>query len=123
VLLLRVTAPLCLSQARAAAPGHLQADPNLLAVAAGDPFVRVYDRRCLSLMCPGSSSTEPLLELAPPHLQLPIDEHEQPRRAHPTSVCFSGSGGRCGGGPGVGRGPSGAHLRPASAASVRECAA
>ncbi len=45
--------------------------PHEMAVAAGDPFLRIYDRRMLSPGRPSASAgpaAEPLLKLAPPHL-------------------------------------------------------
>ncbi len=71
-----------------------QANPHLLAVAAKDELVRVYDRRRLSPSGPGSTSAVPLLELAPPHVQLGIGHDGRPKHVHTTSVCFSASGDR-----------------------------
>lgn len=42
--------------------------PHQMAVAAGDCYVRLYDRRMLSLAQPGAAPPQPLLALAPPHL-------------------------------------------------------
>jgi hypothetical protein len=49
-----------------------QVRPYQLAVAAGDCFVRVYDRRMLSqsVHLPADTSPQPLLKLAPPHMTL-----------------------------------------------------
>ena len=49
------------------------ARPSQLAVAAGDCFVRVYDRRMMSLRGPAAAAAappRPTLMLAPPHLSL-----------------------------------------------------
>lgn len=46
-----------------------KARPHEMAVAAGDPYLRVYDRRMLSPARPSEGpATQPLLTLAPPHL-------------------------------------------------------
>lgn len=58
-----------------------------MAVACGDPYVRIYDRRKLSLGGPGSVFPLPLLVLAPPHLTIrPL------ARSHTTYVNFSNAG-------------------------------
>lgn len=46
-----------------------KARPHQMAIAAGDCYLRVYDRRMLSLTQPsGAPPPQPLLALAPPHL-------------------------------------------------------
>lgn len=79
--------------------GHVQAksldinrvQPHLLAVAGSDPYIRLYDRRMLSVSThrPGGS-TPVLLALAPPHAALPgAGRHG---RAHCTYVSFGNRG-------------------------------
>jgi hypothetical protein len=46
-----------------------------MAVACSDPYVRVFDRRKLSLISPhnvAAAGTEPLMKLAPAHLALGV---------------------------------------------------
>ncbi len=48
-----------------------KARPHQMAVAAGDAFLRLYDRRMLSRSAPGAGpAAAPVLKLAPPHLAL-----------------------------------------------------
>lgn len=85
------------------------AAPHLLAVGCGDPYVRVYDRRKLALSGPEAAAgapAEPLLALAPPHMDLlggsgggggaagSGGRRGGGRQLHATHVCFSGRGDR-----------------------------
>jgi WD and tetratricopeptide repeat-containing protein 1 len=46
-----------------------QANPHLLALACGDPYVRIYDRRRLSPTTVSAAvRARPLMQLTPPHL-------------------------------------------------------
>ncbi len=71
--------------------------PHLMAVACGDPTVRVFDRRKLSLGTPEAvlqgQGSRPVLGLAPPHLPLAL-KGLRAGRAHATCVNFSGRGDR-----------------------------
>ena len=50
-----------------------QANPHMLALACGDPYVRLYDRRRLSPTgVSGAVKATPLMQLTPPHL--PVGE-------------------------------------------------
>eukprot|EP00878_Enallax_costatus_P025492 GHUV01027276.1.p1 GENE.GHUV01027276.1~~GHUV01027276.1.p1 ORF type:complete len:315 (+),score=72.05 GHUV01027276.1:949-1893(+) len=68
---------------------HLQ--PHLMAVACGDPYVRVFDRRKLATSRPGGRPSQPLLQLTCPHLPLLLKAGIN-RRAHTTHVSFSNRG-------------------------------
>lgn len=63
---------------------------HLLALACGDQFVRIYDRRKLSLSrpCRELVAAEPLMKLAPPHLAM----RPPTGRLHATCVNFSNRG-------------------------------
>lgn len=65
-----------------------QARPHQMAVACGDPYVRVFDRRKLSLGA--SAFPEPMLRLSPPHL--PILCMVEGELCHSTYVNFSHRG-------------------------------
>ncbi|KAK3256556.1 hypothetical protein CYMTET_34314 [Cymbomonas tetramitiformis] len=63
--------------------------PYELAIAAGDPFVRIYDRRYL---CPGGAQPQPaMLYLTPPHLA-DACSNRRGTETHVTSVAFSSCG-------------------------------
>ncbi|MEW5317744.1 MAG: hypothetical protein WDW38_009020 [Sanguina aurantia] len=70
-----------------------KAQPHLMAIACGDPFIRIYDRRKLSTGAPDSgrgSGTPALLQLAPPHI--PLGTSPRGARSHTTYVNFSHRG-------------------------------
>ncbi|GBF94894.1 hypothetical protein Rsub_08137 [Raphidocelis subcapitata] len=68
--------------------------PHLLALACGDPFVRVFDRRRLGPGAPAAvAASEELLKLAPPHLPIALYGRRS-SRAHSTCVSFSSRGDR-----------------------------
>lgn len=50
-----------------------RARPHQMAVAAGDSYLRLYDRRMLSLTQPSGNPPPPVLALAPPHLSSGAD--------------------------------------------------
>jgi hypothetical protein len=83
----------CFSQSVSDARLLLQTHPWLMAAACSDRFVRVYDRRRLSLCCPdnGRSSTA-LLSLAPLHLLGGTPRNEA--HVFSTSARFSNRGDR-----------------------------
>eukprot|EP00877_Chromochloris_zofingiensis_P010684 jgi/Chrzof1/586/Cz01g21100.t1 len=66
--------------------------PYYMAVACGDPYVRIYDRRKLATSAPQQGSSTPaMLQLAPPHLPVAI-HGRMINRAHATYVNFSNRG-------------------------------
>ncbi|KAF6262611.1 hypothetical protein COO60DRAFT_599677 [Scenedesmus sp. NREL 46B-D3] len=69
------------------------AAPHLMAVACGDPYVRVFDRRCIGTDCPGKPTTRALLQLSAPHLPMLLKAGLS-RRAHATHASFSSRGDR-----------------------------
>ncbi|EFN53955.1 hypothetical protein CHLNCDRAFT_136223 [Chlorella variabilis] len=72
------------------------ARPHLLAVAAADPLLRVYDRRMLTAGAPEGRGAggAPLLALAPPHLALCAAGAGggRPSRMHATHLAFGNRG-------------------------------
>lgn len=67
-----------------------------MAVACGDPYVRIYDRRKLATSAPQQGSSTPaMLQLAPPHLPVAI-HGRMINRAHATYVNFSNRGDKVG---------------------------
>jgi len=69
-----------------------KARPHLLALACGDPFVRLYDRRKLGPGTPASKAQapQPVMMLAPAHL--PTYPTSRYGRAHATYASFSNKG-------------------------------
>lgn len=65
--------------------------PHLLAVPAGDQYLRLYDRRMLAPGTPGNaeSRSAPLMELTPPHLEL---AGAAAAEVHGTHAAFSNRG-------------------------------
>eukprot|EP00803_Ostreobium_quekettii_P007036 evm.model.scf_447EXC.1 EVM.evm.TU.scf_447EXC.1 scf_447EXC:3250-9777(-) len=61
--------------------------PDYMAVACGDPYVRVYDRRMLSQGAAGDVCPIPVLAVAPPHLSI-----RPSPRSHTTYVNFGNTG-------------------------------
>lgn len=70
-----------------------KAHVHQLAIAAGDVYVRMYDRRMLSTGSPKDEHVrgEPVLQMAPPHTCL-INSSKRTGRAHTTCVSFGNRG-------------------------------
>ncbi|KAL0042807.1 hypothetical protein WJX79_000477 [Trebouxia sp. C0005] len=70
-----------------------KAHVHQLAIAAGDVYVRMYDRRMLSTGTPKDQHVraEPVLQMAPPHTCL-INSNKRTGRAHTTCVSFGNRG-------------------------------
>ncbi|KAL0048474.1 hypothetical protein WJX82_004068 [Trebouxia sp. C0006] len=70
-----------------------KAHVHQLAIAAGDVYVRMYDRRMLSSGSPKDEHVraEPVLQMAPPHACL-INSNKRTGRAHTTCVSFGNRG-------------------------------
>ncbi len=88
------SAPPCISRLTRCHLRPAQVNQHLLAVACSDPYVRLYDRRMLSPTSPSSAAAVPLLELAPPHLQLGVWHDGRPKTSHTTCVSFGSTGRR-----------------------------
>jgi len=71
-----------------------KARPWQLGVACGDPFVRIFDMRKLSIRGPKEDiAARPMLKLAPPHLyHKPIELQTLSNQPHSTHISFSNRG-------------------------------
>ncbi|KAK9863498.1 hypothetical protein WJX84_002533 [Apatococcus fuscideae] len=71
-----------------------KAKPHQLAVASGDPYIRIYDRRMLSKGPPDSPSekTEPILCMAPPHMCIGHKAKRSATHSHSTYIAFGNKG-------------------------------
>ncbi|KAK9827817.1 hypothetical protein WJX74_003555 [Apatococcus lobatus] len=74
--------------------GINKARPHQLAVAAGDPYVRIYDRRMLSKGPPSTAAqkADPILCMAPPHMCAGSKTRRPSASSHTTYIGFGNRG-------------------------------